>query len=362
MDFINKKLTCSLYFHNNFCMLKFLSIINLIVAVQALFLFLHFILKSKGTKVLNRLLALLCLCFTLILINTYISLNNFEARSILLQDIANNVMWFIGPSLYLYVIYNLKKPSKKVILLHLLPYLFPSIVDIFFNWQAFDTIIPIMGFTQMSIYLFLSLQFCFKNYKAEQQFYSWVLPSIIAFTLLVALNFCLTILRNFGIDVLPNTILQSFTSLLAIPIFYIAYKEMNSANTYGIQPKKYKTTPLSNEKSKDYLLRIKTAMDEEKLYRDTTLKLSRFAEKISIPSKYVSQVINQNLNLSFSDYLIQLRLEDAKKNLNNPSKQHLTIFGIAQESGFTSSSRFNYLFKKHTGLTPSQFQKQNKDF
>jgi len=135
---------------------------------------------------------------------------------------------------------------------------------------------------------------------------------------------------------------------------------MNSANSYGIQPKKYQTTPLSKEKSITYLSKIKAVMEDDRLYCNTSLKLSTFAEKINIPSKYVSQVINQNLSMSFSDYLMQLRIEDAKHNLINPSKQHLTISGIAEESGFASSSRFNHLFKKFTGLTPSQYQKQNK--
>ncbi len=339
-------------------MLKFLSIVNLIVAVQAFFLFLHFILKSKGSKTLNWLLALLCFCFTLLLINTYTSLSNLEIQYKILQDIANNLMWFIGPSLYLYVIHNQKKPSRKFIFLHTLPYISLAIIDIFFNWGFFDKIIPFIGFTQMSIYLFLALHYCIKNYKAEQQFYSWALPSIIAFSSLVVINFSLSVLRNFGITVLPFSVLQSFTTLLAIPIFYIAYKEMNSANNYGIQPKKYKTTPLSTEKSNLYLSKIKSSMVEDKLYCNTDLRLSSFSNQINIPSKYISQVINQKLNLSFSDYLTQLRLEDAKSNLKNPSKQHLTISGIAQESGFASSSRFNHLFKKHTGLTPSQFQKQ----
>jgi len=340
-------------------MLKIISIINLIVAVQALFLFLHFILKSKGTKTLNLLLALLCFCFTLLLINTYVSLSNPGFQSIILQDLANNFMWFIGPTLYLYVIYNQKKPGIQIVLTHVLPYSIPFIIDVFFNWQTFDEFIPFIAFTQMSSYLFSALYICFKNYKTERKFYSWALPSIIAFTLLVVINFSLTILRNFEIEILPRPILQSFTSLLAIPIFYIAYKEMNSSNTYGIAPKKYKTTPLSLEKSTEYLQKITTAMEDQKLYCDTTLKLSNFAEKLSIPSKYVSQVINQNLNLSFTDYLIQLRLEDAKRSLKDPKKQHFTISGIAEESGFASSSRFNHLFKKHIGLTPSQYQKRS---
>ena len=339
-------------------MLKFLSIINLIVAVQAFFLSFHFILKSKGFKTLNRLLALICFCFFFLLSNTYMSLGTSEFQSVLFQDIANNVMWFIGPSLYLYVIYNQKQPNTKFVLFHLLPFLLPAVVNVFLNWEAFDSIIPYIALPQMSIYLIATLIFCFKHYKQERHFYSWVLPSIVAFTFLVVINFGLRLLSNIDIQILPSSILQSFTTLLAFPIFYIAYKEMNAANAYGIQPKKYKTTPLSIEKSKDYLVKIQSALENDKHYQNTSLKLSTFSAKIDIPSKYISQLINQNLNLSFTEYLTKLRIEDAKGRLKNPKKQHLTISGIAEESGFASSSRFNHLFKKHTGLTPTQYQKQ----
>ena len=339
-------------------MLNVLSIINLVVAVQSLFLCFHFVLKTKGIKPLNLLLALLCFCFFFLLANTYVSLSAPELQTLLFQDLANNVMWFIGPSLYLYVIYNKQQLSSWQMAFHLLPFLIPAFIDIVFNWLAFDNIIPFIGFTQMLIYLGLSLVYCFKNYKKEQQFYSWVLPSIIAFTVLVLINFGLRIMSYSGVELITTSVLQSFTTLLSFPIFYIAYKEMNAPHAYGIPPKKYKSTPLSKEKSELYLTTIIGALEHDKLYRDATLKLSGFATQTKIPAKYISQLINQRLQLSFTEYLTKLRIEDAKLRLKDPKKQQLTISGIAQESGFASSSRFNYLFKKHTGLTPSQYQKQ----
>ncbi len=339
-------------------MLKVLSIISLIVAAQAFFLCIHFFFKKKATRILNRILSFLCFAFALLTFNTYLSLSKTIVGNSFIQDIANNVMWFVGPCLYLYTIYKDKIPNKKVIVLNLMPYVIPAIIDIFFNWNWFSQNIVIVAFIQMCTYLFLSITYVVSNYSKSSEYYNWILPSLAAFTILVVVNFSLRVLGMNGIELLSNPARQSFTTLFVVPIFFLAYKEMNSTNDFGIQPKKYKTTPISKEKSEAYLSTIKSALEDKKMYLDTSLKLSSFASETGIPSKYISQLINQNLNLSFTEYITQLRIEDAKSRLKDPKKQHLTISGIAEESGFASSSRFNHLFKKHTGLTPTQYQKQ----
>ena len=43
--------------------------------------------------------------------------------------------------------------------------------------------------------------------------------------------------------------------------------------------------------------------------------------------------------------------------LKNPKKQHLSMEGVAYESGFGSKSTFNTLFKKHIEMTPIQYKK-----
>jgi AraC-like DNA-binding protein len=55
----------------------------------------------------------------------------------------------------------------------------------------------------------------------------------------------------------------------------------------------------------------------------------------------------------FSDYLANLRLAHAKKQLCGSDKP---IAAIAGDSGFNSLATFNRLFKKHTGLSPRSFR------
>ncbi|RDY59753.1 AraC family transcriptional regulator [Flagellimonas nanhaiensis] len=314
-------------------------------------------LKSKGVSVLNKLLGLLCFCFGLLVMNTYLNLSGLISSIPFFQDISNNSMWFCGPALYLYVIHYGYKTRTNLILLNTLPFLIPASINIFLEWPWFEQIIPFVAYIQISLYLFLALKFLVLNYSSAKQFYNWILPSILVFAVILLTNFVLSILLLAGIEVLPNAVLQSFTTFLALPIFFLAYKEMNAKHDLGIVPEKYRSTYISNEKSSLYLEMIESAMKQDKLFLQPKLTLQSFSQHLNVPPKYVSQTINQNLGISFTEYLIGFRIEEVKSKLMDPNNAHLTIYGMAQDSGFNSASRFNFLFKKHTGYTPKEFQK-----
>jgi AraC-like DNA-binding protein len=52
------------------------------------------------------------------------------------------------------------------------------------------------------------------------------------------------------------------------------------------------------------------------------------------------------------------RIREAKILLKDPEHEQLTIEDLADEVGYNSKSAFNRSFKKHTGLTPSEFKNQ----
>lgn len=339
-------------------MVLVLTIILIIAAAQGFFLMLHFLFKKGNTPSLNKLIALVNFCFFLLLVNTSLAANNIVISSNFFQDIVNNSMWFVGPSLYLYVIYD-ETISNKEIKLHLAPYLLPFFIDILYDWDFYDSIIIYIAHSQMLIYLMAALYFCYKNYKHQKTFFSWVLPAIISFMLIVAINFALNVFGTLAYKLVSNTIQQSMVIFFVIPIFYIAFKEMNSKSDFGLQNKKYSTTPLGKQKREDFLKKIITALEAQQLYKDTELTLGTFSVQVGILPKYVSQTINETKNLSFPDLINQYRIEDVKKSLVNPDNKDFTILGIARDSGFKSGSRFNALFKKYTGVTPSEFRKKH---
>nr|WP_271711474.1 helix-turn-helix domain-containing protein [Marinigracilibium pacificum] len=79
---------------------------------------------------------------------------------------------------------------------------------------------------------------------------------------------------------------------------------------------------------------------------------------VGIHSKKLSTILNQKMNTSFYDFINTARVEEVKRKINDSNHSHLTILGIALESGFNSKSSFNAIFKKYTGMTPREFKNQ----
>ena len=75
-------------------------------------------------------------------------------------------------------------------------------------------------------------------------------------------------------------------------------------------------------------------------------------------------MINQNYNKSFNSYVNQYRVNDIIERLQCSEDSHKTLVAIAEESGFSSKSSFNSVFKEVTGNSPSYYlrkQVQTRD-
>ena len=99
-------------------------------------------------------------------------------------------------------------------------------------------------------------------------------------------------------------------------------------------------------------------MDDEKPYTNSELMLYQPAGMLNISSHNLSEVLNTQLNQNFFDFINQHRVEQLKKDLCDPAKNHYKLLAIAFDAGFNSKSSFNTIFKKSTGLTPSQYREK----
>jgi len=100
-------------------------------------------------------------------------------------------------------------------------------------------------------------------------------------------------------------------------------------------------------------------LNEKELFLIPDLSLKDFSEHVGLSARETSRLINKGLNMSFIDFINRSRIERFKKLATSQSSEHLSLLGIAYESGFNSKSTFNRVFKKLEGKSPTEFLKES---
>lgn len=123
---------------------------------------------------------------------------------------------------------------------------------------------------------------------------------------------------------------------------------------------KYGGTKIPEVLSSSIINDLKRYMDEKKPYLNSELKLADLATEINYPIHDISQVLNQDLNHSFSDFVNKYRVEEVKRRMEDKDYQKFTLLAIAEQCGFNSKTSFYRIFKNVTGKTPADYQKELK--
>jgi AraC-like DNA-binding protein len=119
---------------------------------------------------------------------------------------------------------------------------------------------------------------------------------------------------------------------------------------------KYERSTLTPERAERYTKKLLHVMETERPYTDGELNLQKLAARLSVPAQHLSQIVNGRLNQSFTDFVNAYRVEEAKRKLVDPRLSHYSVLAIAEDVGFNSKSSFNAVFKKHAGMTPTEFR------
>lgn len=98
-------------------------------------------------------------------------------------------------------------------------------------------------------------------------------------------------------------------------------------------------------------------MEEQQLYLNPKLTISDVTNAIGTNRTYLSSYFNNKLNITFYDYINNLRIEKTGKQLLATYPYTMNIDEIAERSGFNSTSTFRRAFFKNTGMTPLQYRK-----
>jgi AraC-like DNA-binding protein len=123
---------------------------------------------------------------------------------------------------------------------------------------------------------------------------------------------------------------------------------------------KYEKTRLQDSAYEQYKNMLLDYMEREKPYLNQKLTIAQLAQQLDIPVHHLSQLLNEHLEQNFFEFINNYRIEEVKKLNADPASSNLTLIGIAMESGFSSKSSFNRIFKQFTGKTPSEYFKSEK--
>ncbi len=146
----------------------------------------------------------------------------------------------------------------------------------------------------------------------------------------------------------------SFTFVLAASV--LIYLRLRSGQA-PIEP--YQDRRIPESEAAAQLQALADLMARERLHLEPGLTLPRLARRFGMPQTRLSQLLNDNNQTSFKQYLAQLRVIEAKTLLQQMPPKPLEE--VAEEAGFQSMSTFHSAFKKLEGITPAAYRAARTD-
>jgi len=306
---------------------------------------------------------------------------------IYLVDVTEPLNFLIGPFFYLYIFSKVDESRIQRIYYHFLPAIGYLLYSILFHLQPIElkynsyleqyhpelSFVEVIGNTfedplliknfvneltilSIAIYVIFSV---IKLYKAQRKISSnsdkkksyrilWI-----DIGLMTSILFIIVFVKSFY----PHD-LGDYIIIVAICIFIysISFKVIRDSVFFrnDLSKNKYSKSVLDDETKQRILSQITAVMDE-KYYLNPSQSLPDLAKKIKTSPNYVSQVINEKLNLTYLELINEYRIEEAKTMILDPELNE-TMEGIAYSVGFNSKSTFHSAFKRITGKTPSEFK------
>jgi len=273
-----------------------------------------------------------------------------------------------GPLIYCYVL-KLTRPGYKfsrIDLLHFCPLLL-SVILILAAKNAFTRLIPAL---QLSLFISVAA-YLYRAYGLIPRFHQllinatdrhrhelWRLRRLLAgfgLLLLMGIIYAALAYRSFDNQQTLN-LYYVICLVLAVIVIWLAavafsWPEVRLPVAPTPVPK-----PLPSAELADKGAWLKNALKAGQLHQDAALSVSSLAEKLEIPAHEVSRIINTALKKNFNDFVNEYRVRDVIEKMQDPAYDHITILGIAFESGFNSKSTFNRTFRQMTGKSPAEYK------
>lgn len=102
---------------------------------------------------------------------------------------------------------------------------------------------------------------------------------------------------------------------------------------------------------------VEHAVVNEKMFRQADLTLDMLSAATGYSRYYLSTALNRCTGVNFNTYINEQRIKEAVRLMSDPANADLTVDAIAYDAGFNDRKNFYRVFKKVTGLSPTQFRR-----
>jgi adenylate cyclase len=118
------------------------------------------------------------------------------------------------------------------------------------------------------------------------------------------------------------------------------------------EPKSVKKDLIRAEEVEGFLTKLYHSLEKDALFLDSNLSLKTLAARLRLHPNQLSWLINEKTGQNFNRFINSYRVKAFQEKALDPNFSHLSLLGIAFESGFNSKTVFNTYFKQEVGMTP----------
>lgn len=263
--------------------------------------------------------------------------------------------WFVGPVLYLYLRLSLGYGVGRRAWLH---FLAPAAI------VAIGT--PLMligGYEPVAVRLLVAYQvvytaasivlFVRRPEKTDRTAmgYWWPVSAVSAMVGIHAAQLArMTAWGALHADVVPV-----IGSLSVMAMMFLALAVAQQAPR---KPDRYSKSALPEDRARAIFETAQATLADGGMFRRFDLTLGDLALQMGVGVHHLSQSLSVAGDTSFNALLSRLRVEDAKRLLVEPRNSGVAVEPLGMEAGFRSRSAFYAAFREQTGLTPAEYRKR----
>jgi len=293
----------------------------------------------------------------------------------------SSISFLLGPSLFLYIqrkVYPHQKMRTAAILQYFVIFII-SLLSILIltntNSDMPGNGLRLQGVQLLNSYYLKSFYFAFflaliiKQYmkyrkRIDSMDRNWLRILVIFFVSIFLISIIGALFKDeFSLINVTRYIIAYFFSVFIIIISFLLYlfpaivTEPLQIRLNNTQIKeKYQNSGLTIAMASTLRLQLLSSM-EEKMFLDPTLSLETLAKKLNTDRYSLSQVINQEFNKNFYEFINDYRINECLAHIDENPHQIDSISDLIYASGFNNKVSFYNAFKKRKSMTPVQYIK-----